>query len=852
MIKRVAIFFILTLGLIALPGCSNKQKQINSKKTAVVKKNISAFTLADSLMKDAKYDSSNTVLFHQLEGFLADSSYSLYVEALNKITGNYYDIGDYGSAASYCEKALHFAKEHLDSINLETSQTYFALGTLKTDERKFEEAKNYCTKSLNMRKTLLPENDPLIGDNYNLFGNIEFYQHHPQKALAYYEKALVLRKRRGFYNKSVALTYMNLGNIYNDLYQFESSISYFDTASMIQKKVSGKNHPVLAIIAINKSSSFDKIGELDSAIISLKKALDILKLNFGKEHPYMGIIYNNLAILYGSYGDSKKAIEYIRKSIDIKEKFGVKFTNQLIDNYAALGNTYRDLKQYAKSIIEFEKALELIKGIGKPDRVISSNIKKILAVSYLYVGNKSKAYKIGKEAIEELKFSDEYDKFMEIKSKIFFSEILTNIKRYDESIVNSIECIDYLSGTKYTDWLVYSYEKLAEAYFESGDYLSVINVYEKVKTIFPPTKKTEIVNMDKINQIRGVNGLFSDILGYSGQSYLKLYEISSDKKNLVKANDIYDLLINLFTDNYSKVAFESSKFLETKKFRQHIIYGIKAAYENFKLQPNIENFENTLKFSEFSKSLTVLQNLSEKSALAMFDIPTEQITGMKNLRRKINFYLRKLSTENSEELPEADIKFYKEQLINADLEYEKMRDNLKNKFPLLKSLTEISLGIQLDSIRANLLDDDQTAIEYYIGENELYTFVISKNKFYIVKNNLPEDLESEIIKLLDGIENNQFDNFMTNSYSIYNTIFAEADNLINTKRVLIINDGILGYIPYDVLLYAQPEKNKSYKNLPYLIKKYSIGYAYSFNILGKSGKGDNIISKFLGIAPFSK
>ena len=84
------------------------------------------------------------------------------------------------------------------------------------------------------------------------------------------------------------------------------------------------------------------------------------------------------------------------------------------------------------------------------------------------------------------------------------------------------------------------------------------------------------------------------------------------------------------------------------------------------------------------------------------------------------------------------------------------------------------------------------------------------------------------------------------------TIFAEADSLINTKRVLIINDGILGYIPFDILLYEKMDKNYSYKDLPYLIKKYSIGYAYSFNILGKSEKGDNIISNFLGIAPFSK
>ena len=810
------------------------------------------FEIADSLSSKALYDSSNQILIPSLDHLLSDSSYSLYVDALNKIADNFYDLGIQDSVLKYSELAIKFSNENLDTINLGISKTYYNLSLVNLDKRKFNEASEFCNKSLEIRKALLKNKSPLIGDNYNLLGNIEFYQHHPHKALEFYKSALKLRKNRGFYDKSVALTYMNLGNIYNDLYDFEKSISYFDTASFIQKKISVENTTLLAIISLNKASSYDKIGELDSAIISSKNALRILKKNFGEKHPYIGLVFNNLAILYGSYGDYTKAIEYIRKSIEIKENLGAEYNTQLIENYAALGEAYKETGEYDKSIIEFEKALSILRSSRDIDWEITSDIKKLLSISYLNAGKIKKALKVGLEAVNELRNSKEFDKFREIKSKIYLSEIFTKLNQYDKSIKNSIVCINYLENTKHLDWLIYSYNNLAAAYFLKGDFNAVIGIYKKVENTFSNENNSQKLDLEKINGIRGANGLFSNILNLTGQSYYNLYQRTAEEKYLSNITPVYNLLMELFATNYSKVAFESSKFNESEEFHKFFQSGIEAEFNLFKLHPNKESFENVLKLSEFNKSLTVLENLSVKSAFSMVNVPPDKLNEIKTIRRKINSYLRKLESGNSQALSEKDKQFFNSQIINANLEYEKIKSDLENEYPVLKSIIELNLDIKVDRIRNNLLDSNQTAIEYYLTKNNLYAFIISHNAFDIIRTKIPSDINIKIERLNYAIKNMNKYKFIHSSKEIYDLVFQKIDKKINTKRILIITDGVLGFIPFEALLYNSPNEHTIYKDLPYLIKKYSIGYAFSFNILEKSKSGIEKITNYLGIAPFSK
>ncbi len=847
-VKNLLFFIVLILFI----SCGKKEDTKSSElEKSKIRESRTSFELADSLSFKALYDSSNQILIPKLNHLLLDSNYSLYVDAANRISANYRKLGNYDSAFSFITKSLKISKSNLDSVNLSIAQSYYLLGLMYRDFSKTKEAFKYLNKSLRIRKSILSPDNPLIGDVYNNLGAVYSNERNYKKALHLYKMALKLRKGRGFYDKSVGSTYMNIGNALADIAQYESAVSYYDTAMTIQKKILGKNHPFIAMILLNRANSYDSIGNLDSAIASDNKALDIFKKTFGEYHPYIAHLYNNLGVYYKSFGDYENAINYYKKSIDVKDKLKANFNNEYFDNYINLGQSYRMLSNYESSITAIKKALKIIESNEKINIYRHSQTKSALALTYLNAGKKSLALKTQLQANAELENNSLNDSLSIFEIKIFLSHIYNKIGNFDKSISNTIKCNNYFKE-KDVSWTIFCNELLAEAYLQKKEYLKVIDVYNDIKSFFTFRNDSNKFDFNKINSYSDVNSMFVEILSFVGKANLELFNKTQNPMYLNEAENIYKVIMELFSNNYGNKAIETSKIKGTEKVKIIIETGLKAAYKNFVLEPTKAHFEYALNLAEFGKSLTVLESLGEKSALKLSKIPHDEIEKIEELHKTIRYFVKQLSLNNPNDVSEKGKKNFQDRLFTARIKYDELKKLLENRYPIYKAFTKINLSSSLANIKNSLLGYNQSAIEYYLGDKELYTFIISKNDFYILKKNLPDNFDVKANEFLASIKNNNYNNFVSSANNIYKEIFAEADSLIKTKRILIINDGILGYIPYDVLLYKKPQKNVSYKNLPYLINKYSIGYAYSFNVLGKSKEGNNIVSKFLGIAPFSK
>jgi len=73
-----------------------------------------------------------------------------------------------------------------------------------------------------------------------------------------------------------------------------------------------------------------------------------------------------------------------------------------------------------------------------------------------------------------------------------------------------------------------------------------------------------------------------------------------------------------------------------------------------------------------------------------------------------------------------------------------------------------------------------------------------------------------------------FREFVRASYDLYSTLLLPVQSVIKGKELIIIPDGELGYISFDVLLTSMPDTTKqAYKRLPYLIKQSALTYAPS-------------------------
>jgi CHAT domain-containing protein len=97
--------------------------------------------------------------------------------------------------------------------------------------------------------------------------------------------------------------------------------------------------------------------------------------------------------------------------------------------------------------------------------------------------------------------------------------------------------------------------------------------------------------------------------------------------------------------------------------------------------------------------------------------------------------------------------------------------------------------------------------------------------------------------------------FCFSSNQLYKNLILPYKNLIKNKKITIIPDGKLSYIPFDALLENIPDTSKTieFNQLSYLIRNYPINYSNSANLLFKQiPKNEKVRIKAIAFAPIYK
>jgi len=72
--------------------------------------------------------------------------------------------------------------------------------------------------------------------------------------------------------------------------------------------------------------------------------------------------------------------------------------------------------------------------------------------------------------------------------------------------------------------------------------------------------------------------------------------------------------------------------------------------------------------------------------------------------------------------------------------------------------------------------------------------------------------------------------FVTASSGLYKAVIEPAASTIGEKRLLVVADGALNYVPFEALIKSS--ESADYSSLPYLIKSNQIIYAPSASVIG--------------------
>jgi CHAT domain-containing protein/tetratricopeptide (TPR) repeat protein len=279
----------------------------------------------------------------------------------------------------------------------------------------------------------------------------------------------------------------------------------------------------------------------------------------------------------------------------------------------------------------------------------------------------------------------------------------------------------------------------------------------------------------------------------------------------------------------------------------------------------LEYAAEAFKITEQSRARSLLDLLSETNASITEGIPADLLKRkQENLDRQ---------QEIAEELTGISLSADKDKKKPSDLEseleklqtdFDDVENQIRTASPRYASLTA-GKPLSLAEVQANVLDDQTLLLEYSLGTEASYLWAVGKTGVAIYKmpsrttiDKLATDLRAQLIPtklqrrivgidvMADsqrglGISATPFAedaaSFVTASSALYKAVIEPAGSLIGEKRLLVVADGTLNYVPFEALVKSPASAD--YSSLPYLIKSNEIIYAPSASVIGAIRQQDN-------------
>ncbi|MGI9159211.1 MAG: CHAT domain-containing protein, partial [Saprospiraceae bacterium] len=268
------------------------------------------------------------------------------------------------------------------------------------------------------------------------------------------------------------------------------------------------------------------------------------------------------------------------------------------------------------------------------------------------------------------------------------------------------------------------------------------------------------------------------------------------------------------------------------------------------------------------KSVALLSAVKNARALEFSGVSSELLAEEKRLRLELIRRQSEKSRAQAQGLSGTDSTLIAastalREASDAYTQFIERLEKTENKYFQLKYKTEPD---GLAALQQSLAEN-QTLLEYFVTDSRLYLFVVRKDTLAVHATPLatPDTLRALVAQLRLGLtlpagRKNPLESDLIASVAplteaavaLYRLLIAPVEGLLQA-RIVVIPDGPLGYIPFDVLLPEMPQRPDRFHTYRYLGKEKKISYAYSTGMWleMKNAATNRPTEQLLAMAPFA-
>ncbi len=567
-----------------------------------------------------------------------------------------------------------------------------------------------------------------------------------QQALDYYNQALPLNRAAGD-RTGEARTLNNIGQVYADLGEKQKALAFYDQALPLRRAVGDRSGEATTLNNIGQA--YADLGERQKALDYYNQALPLSR-TIGDRVAEARML-NNIGGVYNALGEKQQALDYFTQALLLRRTIGDRGGEATTLNN--IGGVYIDLGEQQKALDYLIQALPLSRAVG--DRIAEATILNNIGQVHNKLGEKQQAL-------------DSYSQALSLSRAIGDrggeATLLSNIGQVYADLGERQKALDYFNQAL----------PLLRAVGDRGG------------------EATELGNLAYVERARG---------------------------NLPAALGRIEAALVIIESLRTKIASQELRASYFATAQGYYEFYIDLLMRLHKQQPAAGYDSKALQASERGRARSLLELLTEAGADIREGVDSQLVARERDLQQQLNTSAQRQLQLLSGPHTEAQTVASAREIERLTTELQQVETQIRQTSPRYAALTQPQ-PLTLAEIQTQALDADTLLLEYALGTDRSYLWAVTPTA--ITSYELPKraEIEAAAVEFYESVhtspkaaakgaavkqglsgeiqQQTQAQAART-AAQLSRMLLAPVAPLLGKKRLLVVGDGALQYIPFAAL-----------------------------------------------------
>jgi CHAT domain-containing protein len=559
-------------------------------------------------------------------------------------------------------------------------------------------------------------------------------------ALKFFEDALALAQKLGD-ERSQAPLETSVGGVNDVLGEIAKAHQHYERARLLAIRLRDPGIEGSALNNIGKL--YNDAGDFQQALDYYLRALPL----FADTIPRRAIALSNLGVAYTGLGDLERALDYLQQSLElVKTGADRDAESYTLSNIGFIYNRQEKFKE-AQAFYAQARAIQQKTG----NRAQEAETLDLIGISYSDMGQPEKALEYHQKALE--------------------------IQRATKNVRREALC---LSNLGHVYGVLGQPEKALASYNEALLLFRNLNDLNSAAVALEGRARVQqkIGNLSESRKdIEESLALIETVRARSGSPTLRASYLASRE-------DAYELYVDLLMQLHAK-------------------------------EPSARHDAEALQASERGRARSLLEMLNEAPADIEQGVGVELVKREREIRQSINAKAQRLIQLKAQNGNSQEMETFDKEIRALEEVYQRVQVEIRKASPAYAALTQPQ-PLGLKQIQ-QLLEPNTVLLEYSLGDERSYLWVVTQDSLKTYALPKGEDIRKvaqdvyqsltarSMIKSLESPAQRQErialadKQFQQASADLGRMILAPAAADIGTKRLVVIADGVLQYVPFSAL-----------------------------------------------------